>query len=196
MVSVLSTIDSANESVQVTRKIRTDNKWSDVLVKQPKTIDRYNKFMIGVDRSDQLLSTNNVMRKCMRWWKALFFHLVDKAVVNSFILFRLHAQAHPEIEQVQRPASYTFVEFKEEIVRQIVVLLTLTYPLYLLESLQQTSMTRITCQHLVRILRGSTVLSATKMRKWRGRCLPIVVPSVYQSREPSVSSCNSKQELF
>lgn len=119
VVSVLSTIDSANESVQVTRKIRTDNKWSDVLVKQPKTIDRYNKFMIGVDRSDQLLSTNNVMRKCMRWWKALFFHLVDMAVVNSFILFRLHAQAHPEIEQVQRPASYTLVEFKEEIVRQI-----------------------------------------------------------------------------
>ena len=40
--------------------------------------------------SDQILATNNVLRKCMRWWKNLFFHLSDIAVVNRFILFKEH----------------------------------------------------------------------------------------------------------
>ena len=37
--------------------------------------------MVHVDRSDQLIGTNNIMRKCLRWWKTLFFHLFDIAVL-------------------------------------------------------------------------------------------------------------------
>ena len=39
--------------------------------------------MNGVDRSDQLIGTNNVMRKCLRWWKTLFFHLIDIAYCSA-----------------------------------------------------------------------------------------------------------------
>ena len=38
---------------------------------------------------NQILATQNVDRKSVRWWKALFFHIIDTAVVNSF-LFREH----------------------------------------------------------------------------------------------------------
>ena len=30
----------------------------------------------------------NLLRKCVRWWKTLFFHMVDMGIVNGFILFQ------------------------------------------------------------------------------------------------------------
>ena len=87
VVSVVTTIDNANVKDQVTRKQKTAGKWTSVQVPQPRAIVNYNKFMNAVDRTDQILGTQNVPRKCVRWWKSLFFHLIDMAVVNSFILF-------------------------------------------------------------------------------------------------------------
>ena len=46
-----------------------------------------NCYIGGVDKSDLYLSYHNVLRKTVRYWKALFYHLVDIAVVNSFILY-------------------------------------------------------------------------------------------------------------
>jgi hypothetical protein len=58
----------------------------------------YNKYKIGVDKSDQMLSYYSFHRKSVKWWKKLFFHLFDLALVNAHILhqkkytkkFRLH----------------------------------------------------------------------------------------------------------
>ena len=61
----------------------------------------YNKYMNTVERSNQILATNNVLHKCMRWWKTLFFHLIDIAVVNSFILFKEHRANNPDHEAFQ-----------------------------------------------------------------------------------------------
>lgn len=83
---MLSTIENANDSIQVKQKTKTAGVWSTNVIQQPKAIATYNKYMNAVDRSDQILATNNVLRKCLRWWKTLFFHLIDIAVVNSFIL--------------------------------------------------------------------------------------------------------------
>ena len=52
----------------------------------------------------------------MRWWKTLFFRLIDIAVVNSFILFQAHGAEHTEIE---RPAGYSQCDFCDEIVWEI-----------------------------------------------------------------------------
>ena len=51
----------------------------------------------------QILSALSTQWKCVRWWKTLFFPLIDIAVVNSFILFQAHRAEHTEIE---RPAGY------------------------------------------------------------------------------------------
>ena len=54
----------------------------------------YNMYMNGVDRSDQLLQCYEVLRKTKKkYWKTLFFHLVDLAAVNSFILYKAHLPA-------------------------------------------------------------------------------------------------------
>ena len=47
----------------------------------------YNCYMGGVDVSDQYLSYHNTLRKTVRYWKTLFYHLIDICVVNSFILY-------------------------------------------------------------------------------------------------------------
>ena len=75
--------------------------------------------MNAVDRSDQILATNNVLRKCMWWWKTLFFHLIDIAVVNSFILFKEHQANNPDDEALHRPNDYALSSFREELVRQL-----------------------------------------------------------------------------
>ena len=114
VVSLLTTIDNANNKIQVNRKSKTAGVWSTKVVYQPKAVSNYNKYMNAVDRSDQILATNNVLRKCMRWWKTLFFHLIDIAVVNSFILFREHQANYNNITTLMmKPFT------GEEIVRQL-----------------------------------------------------------------------------
>ena len=76
-------------------------------------------IMNGVDRSDQMLSSHNVSLNCYRWWKTLFFHLVDIAVVNGFLLFQKHREANPEDEALRSPNNYSVVEFREAMIRQI-----------------------------------------------------------------------------
>ena len=86
-----------------------------IAVPQPWVISNYNKFMNAVDRSDQILGTNSVHRKCVRWWKTLFFHLIDLALVNSYILFQEHRANSPDEPALQRPATYSLVNYREEV---------------------------------------------------------------------------------
>ena len=111
VVSMLTTIENANDSLQVKRKTKTAGIWSTKVVQQPQAIATYNKYMNAVDRSDQILAVNNVLRKCRRWWKTLFFHLIDIAVVNSFILFREHQRHFPDNEDLKRTADYSLGHF-------------------------------------------------------------------------------------
>ena len=118
VVSLLTTIDNANERVQVNRKTKTGGEWNTKVVCQPQAVSNYNKFMNAVDRSDQLLASNNVLRKCMRWWKTLFY-LIDIAVVNSFLWFKEHQPKNPDDADLQRGADYALLHFREELVRQL-----------------------------------------------------------------------------
>ena len=116
VVSMITTVGNANEQGQVTRRVRTDGQWGERLVKQPQIFKTYNMKMNAVDRSDQILSAFSTQQKCVRWWKTLFFHLIDFAVVNSFILFQAHRAEHTEIV---RPAGYSQCHFREIIKRKL-----------------------------------------------------------------------------
>ena len=118
-VSILSTIHAGNDKVMCKRRTKKNGKFEKIILLQPKVIQDYNQYMNGVDRSDQMLSCHNVSLKCYRWWKTLFFHLIDIAVVNGFLLFQKYKQDHPEEEALKRPGSYSIVEFREALIRQI-----------------------------------------------------------------------------
>lgn len=51
------------------------NKSNEPVVK-PNTIVDYCKYMGGVDVNDQICQYYDVLRKCVKWWKKLFFHLL------------------------------------------------------------------------------------------------------------------------
>ena len=93
-----------------------DGEWGERLVKQPTIFKTYNMKMNALGRPDQILSAFSTQWKCVRWWKTLFFHLIDIALVNSFILFQAHRAEHTEIK---RPAGYSQCDFCDEIVREI-----------------------------------------------------------------------------
>ncbi len=118
-VSILTTLYSANDKVSCKRKVKKNGVFSEVILPQPLAIHEYNQFMNGVDRSDQMLAFYNVGRKCYKWWKTLFFHLIDITVVNSFLLFQTYRDQEPDMEALHRPAKYALVDFREALVRQL-----------------------------------------------------------------------------
>lgn len=75
----------------------------------------YNQNMGGVGKSDQLIEKYNVRMKYLKWWKTLFFHFIDIAVVNSYIIFQEWRAQNPKNESVPRIARYAQLDFREEL---------------------------------------------------------------------------------
>lgn len=57
---------------------------------KPIEIAKYNEFMSGVDRADQMISYYSCPRKSAKWYKKVIFHLLDVAVWNSFYIYKQH----------------------------------------------------------------------------------------------------------
>lgn len=55
---------------------------------KPKLILEYNKNMGGVDCSDMVTNSYAAMRKSVKWYKKLVFHLSDLSLTNAFILYK------------------------------------------------------------------------------------------------------------
>ena len=63
------------------------------VVQIPLVVVKYNQSMNGVDRADQNSVYYSFIRKSRKWWRKLFFWLVEVAVVNSFILYKLNGHS-------------------------------------------------------------------------------------------------------
>ena len=90
--------------VDIKRKTRAAEQGTE-MVKKPKLVHEYNTHMGGVDISDQLvryygyphrLHNNNIiinnhnnfnLHRSIKWWKRLFYHLLDLSIVNANILY-------------------------------------------------------------------------------------------------------------
>ena len=94
-------------------------------VNKPLCTEEYNKHMEGVDRSDQLLSYYGFVQKTVKWSNWAAFHLLDLAIVNSYILYKLshqgrkhksHAQYRIDIaNSLLLEAGHTTMEENEEL---------------------------------------------------------------------------------
>ena len=56
-------------------------------VRKPVVVERYNEFMGGVDTGDQLLSYYGFSHRTLKWWRRAFFHLIEVAIVNAYIMY-------------------------------------------------------------------------------------------------------------
>jgi len=59
-----------------------------ITIKIPTPIMKYNEFMGGVDLSDQFCAYVETGRKSLKWWKKLFFHILNVCVINSWIIYK------------------------------------------------------------------------------------------------------------
>ena len=91
-VFAMSTLHG-NEMLSITTKASTEP------INKPKLIADYNTIitcMSGVDLCDQLLVYYALNRKTTKWWKRLFFRLLDLSDINAMIL---HTHIFPEKAQ-------------------------------------------------------------------------------------------------
>ena len=57
-------------------------------VEKPSVIADYNKYMLGVDKLDQLVSYYSFLHKSVKWWRKVFFWLLEVSVVNSYVIYK------------------------------------------------------------------------------------------------------------
>ena len=56
---------------------------------KPVCVVDYTKHMGGVDRSDHFISSYQFMRKTVKWYRKMFFWLLEVSIVNSHILYNM-----------------------------------------------------------------------------------------------------------
>ena len=61
-------------------------------IQKPKVMLMYNKYMGGVDANDQLLKYSHFNRRTIKWWKKVFFRMLNICMVNAFILWKEHCK--------------------------------------------------------------------------------------------------------
>lgn len=103
-VHMLTTVNSAEMSPSG----KIDHTTGNEKIK-PQCVLDYIKKMGGVDKVDMMDSFVGCTRKTLKWYKKLFFHFVDLAVHNAFIVYK-----------VKNDSSLTYQKFRKNLVRQLV----------------------------------------------------------------------------
>lgn len=75
---------------------------------KPVEVDEYNRYMSGIDRSDQMMSYYSCPRRTVRWYKKVIFHVLDMMLWNSFHIYKKHC-----VPQAR------FLNFRDDIVKSL-----------------------------------------------------------------------------
>lgn len=54
-----------------------------------------------VDKTDMLLSSVECIRKSIKWYKKLFFHIVDLSMLNAYSMYKTTTGKHLKIADFQ-----------------------------------------------------------------------------------------------
>jgi len=96
-------ISTANDHEMVTQS----RKNSSESILKPQSVLDYNKNARGIDQSDSVMKFYSMKRKSLKWYKKIFFHVIDMCMYNSFVIYKsLHGNC-------------SFLNFKTLLVRDI-----------------------------------------------------------------------------
>ncbi|XP_043473691.1 piggyBac transposable element-derived protein 4-like [Leptopilina heterotoma] len=74
---------------------------------KPTCVVEYNRNMGGIDNIDRQLSLTESVRKSMKWYRKLFFHLMDLALTAAYSLYKMNNE------------YLSFPKFRLEVIRSI-----------------------------------------------------------------------------
>uniref|UniRef100_A0A8C5Q2Y3 PiggyBac transposable element-derived protein domain-containing protein n=1 Tax=Leptobrachium leishanense TaxID=445787 RepID=A0A8C5Q2Y3_9ANUR len=83
-------------------------RWRDSPIMKPLCVQDYNRYMGGVDKSDQMLVPYLASRKAYVWYKKLAVHLIQMSMLNAFILY-----------QATHARRITFLKFQESVIESL-----------------------------------------------------------------------------
>ena len=83
-------------------------------LQQPHSVSAYNKSMGGVDLHDQLRAKYPSGRKSKKWWRYLFWFLLDSAIVNSYVLY-----SEWSTRQMKKK-RYSHLDFRQELLKELI----------------------------------------------------------------------------
>uniref|UniRef100_A0A667YAH4 PiggyBac transposable element-derived protein domain-containing protein n=1 Tax=Myripristis murdjan TaxID=586833 RepID=A0A667YAH4_9TELE len=148
-VTMCSSVHGAFSGQTVSRSVKEAGVWRKKAVPAPDAVIDYNQHMGGVDLSDAMISYYSVSHKTTEWYKTFFYHFLDIAVVNSFILYKELCKTRNE------PKQMTHKEFRENLAAEMLEFAKGSAPL---------PSPRVTCMPM---FYGG---DATKTRKYCKRC--------------------------
>ena len=73
-------------------------------------------FMRGVDRSDQLIGLYNIGRRSKKWWKRVFSHVLECAILNAYVL---DSHIHP-LEHALRGRKRDYLTFRLQLTEELI----------------------------------------------------------------------------
>ncbi|XP_022798311.1 piggyBac transposable element-derived protein 4-like [Stylophora pistillata] len=97
LVSFISTQCQVGGNETVSRKQKDG---SIIQVPTVPVVQLYNKYMGGVDLSDQKRQYYESSRRAEKWWRYLLWFSIDVCIVNPHILM-MEADNHPDLSQLQ-----------------------------------------------------------------------------------------------
>ncbi|KAJ8410480.1 hypothetical protein AAFF_G00193840 [Aldrovandia affinis] len=110
-VFLCSTLHTAHGEDTVRRRIKgADGQWALKDVTVPPVVKEYNQYMGGVDVSDALIGYYKVLHKTKKWYKTFFYHFMDIAIVNAFLLQKDIAKAKGCVPLHQKAFRETLVK--------------------------------------------------------------------------------------
>ena len=80
-------------------------------------IDDYNLYMIGIDKLDHLMSYYSLLHKSVKWWRKVFFRVLEVTVVNAYIIYKMLVVRRKEKLMSHRAFRRQLIESLSEPIR-------------------------------------------------------------------------------
>jgi hypothetical protein len=113
LVQIASNYVNGQAGNPVDRWSNADRKY--IQIPCPKIVNTYNQNMGGVDLCDGMTSYYRVCMKTRKWYRHIFFHLMNLSITNSWVLYRGDA----DVKHVPRKKQLSLIRFQAAIANSL-----------------------------------------------------------------------------